>query len=301
MTARKILTEAYSRLEEHGVDEAGLNAEWLLADAMGVPRLRLLAEPGLPVCPAALKKFKGYLVLKEQGLPLAYILGWQDFRGLRINVDKRVLVPRPETEELAGLAADFLRTRKGELSALDYGAGSGAIGLWLAREFPALRLTAAEKSARAIVCARGNAENLGLAARVKFVRASTLAPVRGRFDLIVSNPPYIPTSVIPGLSPEVLSEPHMALDGGSDGLDVARMLADKAPSRLKPGGALIMEMGEAQAHKMLAAMPSSKWKEKKAFKDLQGVERFVFAVIKSGIEGRPRGCPRAALGRGAPP
>lgn len=279
MTARKILTEACARLEERGVDEAGLNAEWLLADALAVPRMRLLAEPGLPVSPAALKKFKAYLLLKEQGLPLAYILGWQDFRGLRINVDKRVLVPRPETEELAGLAADFLRTRKGELSALDYGAGSGAIGLWLAKEFPALKLTAAEKSARAIACAKGNAENLGLADRVKFVRASTLAPVRGRFDVIVSNPPYIPTSVIPGLAPEVLSEPHMALDGGFDGLDVARMLAGKAPSRLKPGGALIMEMGEQQAPRMLAAMPSSVWKEKKAFKDFSGIERFVFAQL----------------------
>lgn len=279
MTARKILTEASARLEERGVDEAGLNAEWLLADALGVPRMRLLAEPGLPVPPAALKKFNAYLLLKEQGLPLAYILGWQDFRGLRINVDKRVLVPRPETEELAGLAADFLKTRGGELAALDYGAGSGAIGLWLAKEFPALRLTAAEKSARAIACARGNAVSLGLAERVKFVRASTLTPVKGRFDVIVSNPPYIPTSVIPGLAPEVLSEPHMALDGGSDGLDVARMLAAKAPSRLKPGGALIMEMGEQQAPRMLAAMPSSTWKEKRAFKDLQGIERFVFAKL----------------------
>ena len=279
MTARKTLTEASARLDERGVDEAEQNAEWLLADAMGVPRMRLLSEPGQPVSPAALKKFNGYLVLKEQGLPLAYILGWQDFRGLRINVDKRVLVPRPETEELAGLAADFLKTRKGELSALDYGAGSGAIGLWLAKEFPALTLTAAEKSARAIACAKANAENLGLSARVKFVRASTLAPVRGRFDVIVSNPPYIPTSVIPGLAPEVLSEPHMALDGGSDGLDVARMLADKAPSRLKPGGALIMEMGEAQAPRMLAAMPAAIWKGKKVFKDLSGIERFVFAKL----------------------
>ncbi len=279
MTARKTLTEAAARLEEHGVDEAGLNAEWLLADALGVPRMRLLAEPGLPVSPAALKKFKGYLLLKEQGLPLAYILGWQDFRGLRINVDKRVLVPRPETEELAGLAADFLKTRKGELSALDYGAGSGAIGLWLAKEFPELKLTAAEKSVRAIACARDNAVSLGLAERVKFVRASTLVPVKGRFDVIVSNPPYIPTSVIPGLAPEVLSEPHMALDGGGDGLDVARMLAEMAPSRLKPGGALIMEMGEQQAPRMLAAMPSSKWVEKRAFKDLQGIERFVFARL----------------------
>ncbi len=279
MTVSATLTKAIKRLSARGVEEPELNAQWLLASAMGVERLRLLAEPDLPVPAAALKKFEAYLKLKEQGLPLAYILGWQDFRDIRIKVDKRVLVPRPETEELAGLAADFLKTRKGELSALDYGAGSGAIGLWLAKKFPALKLTAAELSAKAIACAKENAAELGLAARVKFVRTGVLGPVRGPFDLIVSNPPYIPTRVIPGLSPEVLSEPHVALDGGGDGLDVARMLVDVAPRKLKKGGALILELGGAQAVKMLAAMAPSIWGEKKTFKDLNGIERFVYGRI----------------------
>ncbi|OGS04941.1 MAG: hypothetical protein A3J70_09200, partial [Elusimicrobia bacterium RIFCSPHIGHO2_02_FULL_61_10] len=223
MTAGKLLLEAVAGLAAAGVDEAELNAQWLLADAMEVPRLNLLADPGQPVPAAALRKFKKGLALKEQGLPLAYILGWQDFRGLRIKVDKRVLVPRPETEELAGLAAAFLKTRKGELTAMDYGSGSGAIGLWLTKEFPALRLKSVEKSARALACAAENAAALGLSARIEFIRASTLEGLGGTVDLIVSNPPYIPTSVIPGLAPEVLSEPHMSLDGGGDGLDVARM------------------------------------------------------------------------------
>ena len=279
MAAGKILIEAGLRLAERGVEEPGLNAQWLLADALGVERLRLLAEPDLPVTAAALAKFEKGLLLKEQGLPLAYILGWQDFRGLRINVDERVLVPRPETEELAGLAADFLKGRAGEISALDYGAGSGAIGLWLASEFPGLRLTAVEISAGAIACAAGNAGALGLAGRVEFVNASSLAAVTGSFDVIVSNPPYIPTGVIPGLSPEVLSEPKVALDGGGDGLDVARMLVKLSPARLKKGGALIMELGEAQAKVLLAAMPQETWVEKKTFKDLRGVERFVYGRL----------------------
>ena len=279
MTAGLILTEAVKRLAARGVEEPGPNAQWLLACAMGVERLRLLAEPDLPVTPAALKTFKKHLILKEQGLPLAYILGWQDFRDLRLKVDKRVLVPRPETEELAGLGAEFLKTRKGELSALDYGAGSGAIGLWLAKEFPALRGTCAEKSVRAINCAAANAAALGLADRVKFVRTATLAPLKGPFDLIVSNPPYIPTGVIPGLAPEVLSEPKMALDGGYDGLDVAGMLVRLAPRRLKPGGALILELGEAQAKKLAGLLPAAVWKERKTFKDLSGIERFVYGRI----------------------
>jgi release factor glutamine methyltransferase len=279
MTAARTLTEAEERLRSRGVDEAGLNAQWLLADALGVPRLRLLTEPDLPVPPAALKKFEGYLLLKEQGLPLAYILGWQDFRGLRITVDKSVLVPRPETEELAGLAADFLKGRKGELAAMDYGAGSGAIGLWLASQLPGLRVTAAEKSARALARSRKNAEELGLAGRFTFVRVADPAAVEGEFDVIVSNPPYIPTGVIPGLAPEVLSEPKMALDGGYDGLDVARRLVEAAPSKLKKGGALIMELGEAQAKKMAALMAAPVWAERRTFRDLSGIERFAFGRI----------------------
>ena len=280
MTAGRILTEAAARLAAAGVDEPGLNAQWLLADAAGVERLRLLAEPDTEIGPDALSKFEKGLLLKEEGLPLAYILGWQDFRGLRIKVDKRVLVPRPETEELAGLAAGSLKGRAGELAALDYGSGSGAIGLWLASEFPGLNVTGVEKSARAVRCARENALALGLAARVRFVRGESLSAVKGPFDVIVSNPPYIPTRVIPGLAPEVLSEPRVALDGGGDGLDVVRMLLRLSPSRLKKGGALLLELGEDQAGKVLASLPPDAWKDKRTFRDLRGVERFVFARKK---------------------
>ncbi len=278
MTAGKILTEAAGRLAKAGVDEPAPNAQWLLAGAMGVERLRLLAEPDLPVPPEALARFEAFLRLKEEGQPLAYILGWQDFRDIRLKVDGRVLVPRPETEELAGFAADFLRGRGGEVSALDYGAGSGAIGLWLAHEFPALKLTSLEVSPEALACARENAAELGLSSRCSFVEASTLDAVEGPFDIIVSNPPYIPTEVIPGLAPEVLSEPHVALDGGEDGLDVARMLARLAPSRLKAGGALLMELGGGQAAALLEAMSGEVWTGKRTFSDLNGIYRFLFAV-----------------------
>ena len=277
--AGALLRAAIGRLNECAVEEPELNAQWLLADVLGLERLALLADLGVPVPAAAGRRFARALKLKESGLPLAYILGWQSFRGLRINVDARVLVPRPETEELAGLAADYLRPLPGPLTALDYGAGSGAIGLWLAREFPGLRVTAAEKSSRAIACARANARALGLCASVNFLRAETLAGVRGRFNIIVSNPPYIPTRVIDGLSPEVLSEPRMALDGGGDGLGIARMLIAMAPGRLKKGGALLMELGGNQAKNLLAAMPDKIWNGKRTFKDLNGVERFMFAKV----------------------
>ena len=278
MTALRILTDAAARLEANGVEEAALNAQWLLADALGLERLNLLADLSIAVPEAAARRFGKNLKRKESGLPLAYILGWQNFRGLRINVDKRVLVPRPETEELAALAAAHLRGRGGELRALDYGAGSGAIGLWLAHSFPGLKVTAAEKSAKALACARENARALGLRARLDFVRTASLAGLKGRFDVIVSNPPYIPTGVIAGLSPEVQSEPRVALDGGGDGLSIARMLVKFAPGRLKKGGALLLELGAAQANCLLAGLPGGVWTGKKVRKDLNGLERFLYAV-----------------------
>ncbi|OGS11597.1 MAG: protein-(glutamine-N5) methyltransferase, release factor-specific [Elusimicrobia bacterium RIFOXYA2_FULL_58_8] len=275
-----LLRAAVRRLDTRGVEEPELNAQWLLADALGTERLALLTDLSVPVPAAALRRFENGLVLKESGLPLAYILGWQNFRGLKIKVDARVLVPRPETEELAGLAADYLKPFSGDISALDYGAGSGAIGLWLAHRFPVLKVTAVEKSARALACARENAAALGLAGRINFIRAETLAGMRGKFNLIVSNPPYIPTRVINGLSPEVLSEPRMALDGGGDGLGIARMLIALSPGRLKKGGAMLLEVGGGQAKNLLARMSAKTWTGKKLFKDLNGVERFVFGMTK---------------------
>jgi len=277
-TSGRLLSAAAARLRARGVEEADLNAQWLLADALGLERLALLADPSVPVSAAARRRFEDTLVDKESGRPLAYILGWQSFRGLKIKVDGRVLVPRPETEELAGFAADYLRSVSGLTCAMDYGAGSGAIGLWLAHEFPALEVTAVEKSSRAIACARENAAALELTSRIEFIKAETLQGMRGRFNIIVSNPPYIPTRVIGGLSPEVLSEPRMALDGGGDGLGIARMLVALAPGRLKKGGALLLELGGGQAKNLLALMPDKIWTGKKLFKDLNGVERFMFGI-----------------------
>lgn len=281
--AAVLLNEAAVHLGKNGIEEAVLNAQWLLADALGVERLDLLADLSLTVPATALRRFKKGMILKERGLPLAYILGWQNFRGLKIKVDSRVLVPRPETEELAGLAADYLRGLGGPLTVMDYGAGSGAIGFWLAHEFSSLKLTAVDRSAGALSNARENAAALGLSARVRFQRAASVAAIAGRFNLIVSNPPYIPTGAIAGLSPEVLSEPRVALDGGGDGLTVAKKLTADAPARLKKGGALIMELGEAQAKILLALMPDKIWKEKRLFKDFNGVKRFVFGIARGGI------------------
>ena len=281
-TTKTLLTEGTARLKAAGISEAGLNCAWLLAHLLKTDRLSMLADGGVPVSARVAADFKRFLARKAEGEPLAYILGSQPFCGLSLKVDRRVLVPRPETEELVGLAVDFiLQARRGGAPAiLDFGAGSGAIALALARRFPAAVVTAAEKSGGALACALENARALDLAGRIKFLKISSVLDSGGPFDLIVSNPPYIPTGVIAGLDKEVLSEPRLALDGGADGLAVAREIIAGAPAALKRGGALLLELGDTQGPLAVKLLDEKIWKDRKVIKDLNGKQRFVRAVRK---------------------
>ena len=277
-----MLTEGTELLKAAGISEAGLNCQWLLAHLLNKDRLSMLADGGAPVPARAAADFKKFLARKAEGEPLAYILGSQPFCGLSLKVDPRVLVPRPETEELVGLAVNFiLKARRGGAPViLDFGAGSGAIALALANRFPEAAVTAAEKSARALACAEENARALDLAGRMKFLRVSSVGGCGGPFDLIVSNPPYIPTGVIPGLDKEVLSEPRVALDGGSDGLAVVREIVAAAPAALKKGAALLLELGDSQGPLALKLLDGKVWKSRRVIRDLNGKRRFVIAVKK---------------------
>jgi release factor glutamine methyltransferase len=284
-TAGVLLAEGTALLEASGVSEAGLNCGWLLAHVLGMDRLSVLADGGLTVPFPAVREFGRFLARKAGGEPLAYILGSQPFRGLSLKVDARVLVPRPETEELVGLAADFLikSSREGRSAAfdiLDFGTGSGAIALALAAGFPAARVTAVDRSRSALACARENARALKLTDRMKFIAASSVADSGGPFDLIVSNPPYIPTRVIEGLDREVRAEPLVALDGGADGLTVAAEIIAQAPGQLERGGALFLELGDTQGAAALKLLSGKHWKTRGLIKDLCGKRRFLHAVKK---------------------
>jgi len=285
--AGTLLAQGESSLESAGVAEAGLNCAWLLAHVLKTDRLALLADRGRLVPVSSVRSFKRLVARKAGGEPLAYILGSQPFCGLSLKVDARVLVPRPETEELAGFAADFLlkRFRPGGANAagpeiLDFGTGSGAIALALADKFRAARITAADKSRRALACAAENARALDCAGRIKFMAVSAVRDCGGPFDLIVSNPPYIPTGVIAGLDREVRAEPRLALDGGADGLAVAGRIIAQAPAALKKGGALFMEMGDTQSSAALKLLGAGSWKVRRILKDLCGKKRFLFAIKK---------------------
>ena len=300
--AGSLLEEAAARLDENGIEEAALNAQWLLASALGIGRLELLARREMETPSAAQRVFKKNLDLKVRGLPLAYILGEQNFCGLKLKVDKNVLVPRPETEELVDLVCSSLKKHSGPLMApaaglqgkaitaadsppkaeqasvtlLDFGTGSGAIALALAARFPELKITAVDISARALKRARENAGLLGLSGRVNFLKADSLGAVPGNYHIIVANPPYIPTGALAGLQVEVRFEPKFALDGGADGLKIVRRLIKEAPRSLEKGGELFIETGAGQWKNLAGLFSGRFWSGSRALKDFSGKQRFIY-------------------------
>ncbi|MGJ5627700.1 peptide chain release factor N(5)-glutamine methyltransferase [Nostoc sp. CALU 1950] len=213
-------------------------------------------------------------------LPVQYIAGVTPWRNFQIAVSSAVLIPRPETECLIDLAAASASNASGRWA--DLGTGSGAIALGLADVLPKATIHAVDYSLEALAIARSNADNLGFADRIKFYQGSwwePLAFLKGQFSGMVSNPPYIPTSTLPSLQPEVVNhEPHLALDGGDDGLDCIRHLIEVSPSYLQPGGVWLIEMmaGQADAVRELLQNQGSYCKIQ-IHADLAGIERFALA------------------------
>jgi release factor glutamine methyltransferase len=238
------LSAAY--LGGKGVPSPRLEAEVLLAHALGVPRIQLYLQFDKPLSAPEVDRFREYTRRRARREPTAYLTGVREFWSLSLQVDAGVLIPRPETEILVEAC---LRGR-GEESCrlLDLGTGSGAVALALLSEREGWRAVGVDASARALGVACGNAERLGLAERFDGRRGDLFGPVpEEQFELIVSNPPYIPTGEIAALEPEVSRhEPREALDGGPDGLAVIRRIASEALAHLTPGGRLYLEFGAGQ-------------------------------------------------------
>jgi len=243
-TTLKVLAWTKDYLTAKGVENARLEAEWLLCAATGLDRVGLYLNFDKPLNDGELASFRAMVARRARREPLQHILGTQEFYGLDFEVSPDVLIPRHDTETLV---AEALARRPDALSVLDIGTGSGCIAVALARHLPDATVTAIDISPAALAMARRNAERNG--AVVEFLAGSLLAPVAGRrFDLIVSNPPYIPTADIDRLEPEVRDfDPRGALDGGPDGLDVYRTLIPAAPAHLNPAGWFLVEVGIGQA------------------------------------------------------
>jgi len=253
---------AAERLAREGIENARLEAELLMAHVLGIRRLDVYLQFERPLTPAEVDGYRDALRRRLHREPLQYITGEAAFREITVHVDRRVLIPRPETEVLVGevlawaasvdaarLEGDSTGAPTGTLSALDVGTGSGAIALSLAREGP-FTVVATDASRDALELAASNAERLGLADRVTFRAGPLWTPVAEgeTFDVVVSNPPYVAEAERSGLMPEVRDwEPEEALFAGEDGLAVIRAIVEGAAERLRPGGLLALEVGMGQA------------------------------------------------------
>jgi len=278
-TFREQLDAATTTLEAAGVQTARVDAEWLLAGLLGIGRAGVRMDLSRVLSAPLAERYADAVRRRARREPLQRILGWEDFLGLRIPLTEAVLVPRPETEALVEWALTLLPPPGARrLLALDLGTGSGCIACALAAGRSDLDVVALDVSLAAAAVARDNARALDLAPRVRVVVADLLEGVRDlSADLIVSNPPYLPTGLVAGLEPEVRShEPRIALDGGADGLALIRRLAAVGRTCLRRAGVLVVETaGGAQAAAAASLLRGAGFQSVAVRADLAGVDRFV--------------------------
>ncbi|MDI6725458.1 MAG: peptide chain release factor N(5)-glutamine methyltransferase [Smithellaceae bacterium] len=246
MIIREMVKNASLLLEEARSATPRLDAEVLLSHFLKIDRLVLITEPQRSLTEDEVRDFIFWVERRTLGEPVAYITGMKEFWSLPFEVNRDVLIPRPETELLVEEAIKEATGRK-EIRILDLGTGSGAIAVALAHELKNARLVATDISPAALMTAEGNARANGVADRITFLWGDLFAPVDGFFDIIVSNPPYIAEEDFPLLPVGVKGyEPSSALLAGPDGTDVLRRIIEAAPTFLKPGGSLLLEIGARQ-------------------------------------------------------
>ncbi len=284
-TILSILEWTTGYFRQHAIDSPRLDAEILLAHSLGLQRIDLYLRYDQPLGTDERAAFKRFVKRRAAREPVAYIVGRREFWGLDLAVDAHVLTPRPETERLVETALAFLNsiTARHPLRVLDVGTGSGCIALALAHDCPQALVTATDISRPALAVARHNIVRHGLAERIQLVAGRGLemfAPPRPRFDLIVSNPPYIPSADIKHLEPEVRDyEPRGALDGGEDGLAAYRHLLPAAAGCLRSGGQLILEIGWNQRTAVTQlARHSDLYRDMACIQDYSGHDRVMRLV-----------------------
>ncbi|HEY3382711.1 MAG TPA: peptide chain release factor N(5)-glutamine methyltransferase [Vicinamibacterales bacterium] len=283
LTARKRLTDA-----DIGLDQAAMDASLLAREVLGWDLAKFLAHQTDTAPAGFADRFDTLVARRAAREPISEIIGRREFWGLDFEVGRDVLTPRPETEFIVEEAIACLAegpaghtsgaataVRAGEgVTIVDVGTGCGCLAVCLAREFPAARIVATDISAAALAVAVRNARRHGVADRIQFHQASLLDGVDGPVSLIVSNPPYVPGRFIGGLPPEVRDhEPHVALDGGSDGLQLIAAIVDTAPPRLMPRGWLVMEFGYGQDDDVRRIVGPSQLELVRIRDDLQGIPR----------------------------
>ena len=283
-TYRELYEEGRRVLEQTGLPDAALDARFLLEEVCGTNLQTLLVFPEKKVTEEEVNQYRAFIQRRKDREPTAMILGEWDFMGLTFRLNKSTLIPEQDTEVLVETALEELKRRglgEAPLRILDLCTGSGCILLSLLHELRNAGGLGTDLSEEALEAARENAVRLGLQERAAFRQGDLWEPVGDeRFDLIVSNPPYVPTEVIPTLEPEVrCGEPYAALDGGEDGLVFYRRIMREAAGHLKPSGIIIVESGFDEAPQIVALMQEQKLRGIRTVKDYGGLDRVVLGAL----------------------
>ena len=272
-TVEALVREAAAGLAAAGVERPRAEARLLLEAATGLGRSRLLAHPELPVADSDAERFHGWIARRAAREPAAYILGRAEFWSLAFRVGPGVLVPRADSETMIEAVTGAFPDRAAPLRVLDLGVGSGCLLLSVLHHFVNARGLGVDASGQALAYARANAEALGLDARVELRLLDWRDGVPGTFDVVLANPPYIPSAEIAGLAPEVRDhEPRAALDGGLDGLDAYRTIVPALPGLVSGNGSAFLEVGAGQMP-AVATLPMPWLGSLLCHRDLAGIER----------------------------
>lgn len=280
-TVGRLLTWTTDFLKSKGADSPRLDAEVLLAHARGCQRIELYTAFEEEPSEAVRTTFRELVGKRAKGMPVAYLVGRREFFSLNFDVTPDVLIPRPETETLVVRAIDLAKTLTGDIRIADIGTGSGIIAVTVAKQVKNAQVTAVDISPAALEVSRRNAEKHGVAERIDFVESDLFAAVPSgqKFDMVLSNPPYVATSEMVTLPADVRDfEPHLALDGGVNGTEVIERLVPQAAERLNSGGWLLIEVGADNAMQVEGLMrASSSFELEETIKDVAGLPRVVQA------------------------
>lgn len=280
LTVLEIIKRTTEFFAKRGVESARLNAELLIGHALGLKRMQLYMQFERPLMEPELELIRPLVKRRGNREPLQYILGETEFAGLKLKVDRRALIPRPETEYLLELLAGRVATPPSAV--LDLGTGTGAIALVLATRYPEASVTAVDQSREALALAAENTAKLGLETRLKLVQSDWFAalPKGGQFPLIVTNPPYLSDAEVAEAEPEVKEhEPKAALSAGANGAAALEFILREAPAYLAPGGMLACETGIAQHPRLQELAVRSGYARTESLRDLTGRDRYLLAFL----------------------